>query len=93
MQARVCWTLLTQPLSLAQPTGSPCSYGSAAHPHVPTRRGYAFQMEVAARAQAAGLSIAEVPIVFVDRLYGTSKLGPGEFAGFLAGLARLLLAL
>jgi dolichol-phosphate mannosyltransferase len=43
--------------------------------------------------QAAGAVIAEVPIVFVDRLYGTSKLGAGEFTQFLAGLARLALTL
>lgn len=55
--------------------------------------GYAFQMEVLARAAAAGARVAEVPIVFVDRLYGASKLGPHEFAQFLAGLARLLLEL
>lgn len=52
--------------------------------------GYAFQMEMAARAEAAGAVYVEVPIVFVDRLYGASKLGPHEFAQFLGGLARLL---
>ena len=53
--------------------------------------GYAFQMEVAVRAAAAGAVCAEVPIVFVDRLYGASKLGGAEVAMFLRGLARLVL--
>mmetsp|Transcript_20910 Transcript_20910/g.35708 ORF Transcript_20910/g.35708 Transcript_20910/m.35708 type:complete len:252 (-) Transcript_20910:985-1740(-) len=57
-----------------------------------TCRGYAFQMEVAVHAQQADFRICEVPIVFVDRLYGQSKLGPLEFWGFLKGLLRLLLA-
>ncbi|KAI8467933.1 MAG: glycosyl transferase [Monoraphidium minutum] len=56
-------------------------------------RGYAFQMEMMARAAAAGAVVAEVPIVFVDRLYGTSKLGAHEFTQFLVGLARLMLEL
>jgi dolichol-phosphate mannosyltransferase len=56
-------------------------------------RGYAFQMEVIVRAQYAGCRIAEVPIVFVDRLFGDSKLGAHEFLIFLQGLGRLLLAL
>jgi len=56
-------------------------------------RGYAFQMEVAARAVAGGARFAEVGYAFVDRLRGVSKLGAGEFAGFLAGLARLIVAL
>ncbi|KAF8073091.1 dpm1 [Scenedesmus sp. PABB004] len=56
-------------------------------------RGYAFQMEMIARATAAGAAIHELPIVFVDRLYGDSKLGRGEYALFAAGLARLLLTL
>jgi dolichol-phosphate mannosyltransferase len=55
--------------------------------------GYAFQMEMMARAAAAGAAVEEVPIVFVDRLYGSSKLGPHEFAQFLTGLARLMLEL
>ena len=55
--------------------------------------GYAFQMEMMARAAAAGARVVEVPIVFVDRLYGASKLGPHEFAQFLAGLVHLVLEL
>lgn len=35
-------------------------------------RGYVFQMEVVVRAVKAGWSVGEVPITFVDRLYGES---------------------
>ena len=58
-----------------------------------TSKGYAFQMEVVVRAQYSGYRIEEVPIVFVDRLLGSSKLGPSEFYLFLKGLLRLLLTL
>jgi dolichol-phosphate mannosyltransferase len=56
--------------------------------------GYAFQMEAAARCEhTPGVKVAEVPIVFVDRLYGCSKLGSAEIWLFLRGLLRLLLTL
>ena len=53
--------------------------------------GYAFQMEIIVLARKAGYSIAEVPIVFVDRLYGESKLGPREIILYLQGLLHLFL--
>lgn len=56
-------------------------------------QGYAFQMEIIVRARYAGLQIEEVPIVFVDRVYGASKLGANEIVGFLKGLAKLLVSL
>ena len=34
---------------------------------------------------------AQVPIVFVDRIYGASKLGSAEIVMYLQGLARLFL--
>lgn len=37
--------------------------------------GYGFQVEMAWRAQQAGLDVREVPITFRDRRYGTSKMG------------------
>ena len=40
--------------------------------------GYTFQMEVLVRSRHMGFSIGEVPITFVDRIFGESKLGPGE---------------
>ncbi len=43
------------------------------------------------RAHRLGLRVAEVPISFVDRLYGESKLGGNEIVGFLKGLWHLFL--
>jgi len=37
-------------------------------------RGYAFQVELTARALSAGFNVVEVPIVFRDRVRGTSKM-------------------
>jgi dolichol-phosphate mannosyltransferase len=54
-----------------------------------TSKGYAFQMEIAVRASRLGFRLSEVPIVFVDRVYGSSKLGGAEIAGFLVGLVTL----
>ena len=42
-----------------------------------------FPGQVIVRAQHKGYSIAEVPIVFVDRIYGESKLGAGEIVSYL----------
>lgn len=42
--------------------------------------GYAFQMEVARRLVAAGCNVIEVPITFVDRVRGTSKMSPAIMA-------------
>lgn len=58
-----------------------------------TSKGYAFQMEMIARATALGASIAEVPIVFVDRVFGQSKLGRNEYTMFVSGLVRLFFTL
>ena len=52
-------------------------------------KGYVFQMEVIVRARQLGCSIAEVPITFVDRIYGESKLGAMEIVGYLKGLLQL----
>ena len=52
-------------------------------------QGYAFQMEIIVRARLAGHRVGEVPIVFVDRLYGQSKLGGAEIAMFIKGLLWL----
>ena len=50
-------------------------------------------MEVIVRAKQGGCSIAEVPIVFVDRIYGESKLGATEIWAYLRGLWALFLDL
>jgi dolichol-phosphate mannosyltransferase len=39
-------------------------------------RGYAFQIETTYRALRAGFRVVEVPITFVDRRVGTSKMSP-----------------
>ena len=39
--------------------------------------GYAFQVEMAMRADQSGLKVVEVPISFRDRTRGTSKMGTG----------------
>jgi dolichol-phosphate mannosyltransferase len=51
--------------------------------------GYAFQMEIMVRAKKLNYTVAEVPIVFVDRLYGESKLGTREIVLYLKGLCNL----
>lgn len=51
--------------------------------------GYVFQMEIIIRAKEKRFSIAEVPITFVDRIYGESKLGAGEIVAYLKGLITL----
>lgn len=42
--------------------------------HTIASEGYAFQVEMTYRAYRAGLRIADVPIVFTDRLHGKSKM-------------------
>lgn len=54
-------------------------------------RTYVFQMEVIVRAKQKGYSVEEVPIIFVDRLYGESKLGPMEIVSYLKGLWNLFI--
>jgi len=54
-------------------------------------KGYVFQMEMMFRARQFDFTIAEVPITFVDRMYGESKLGTGEIIAYLKGLGRLFL--
>ena len=40
-------------------------------------------------SSAAGMTVGEVPISFVDRVYGESKLGGAEIVGYLKGLMTL----
>ena len=46
-------------------------------------------MEMIIRARQLGFTIGEVPITFVDRVYGESKLGQNEIIGFAKGLLYL----
>ena len=52
-------------------------------------KGYVFQMEMIVRARQNGFTIGEVPISFVDRVYGESKLGGNEIFQFAKGLLTL----
>jgi dolichol-phosphate mannosyltransferase len=46
-------------------------------------------MEVIVRCKALGHSVGEVSIIFVDRIYGVSKLGAMEVVSYLKGLIWL----
>lgn len=52
-------------------------------------KGYTFQMEMMVRAKGMGFRVAEVPISFVDRVYGESKLGGEEIVEYLKGVLNL----
>jgi len=52
-------------------------------------KGYVFQMEMIVRARQHGFSIGEVPITFVDRIYGESKISGSEIFQFAKGLLNL----
>uniref|UniRef100_A0A6G1SGI0 Dolichol-phosphate mannosyltransferase subunit 1 n=1 Tax=Aceria tosichella TaxID=561515 RepID=A0A6G1SGI0_9ACAR len=54
-------------------------------------KGYAFQMEIIVLAEQKGYKIGEVPISFVDRVYGQSKMGMDEIMRFAFGLVDLAL--
>ncbi|CAD5226732.1 unnamed protein product [Bursaphelenchus xylophilus] len=51
-------------------------------------KGYVFQMEMMALAYHK-YKISQIPITFVDRVYGESKLGSNEIFGFVKGLIHL----
>ena len=52
-------------------------------------KGYTFQMEMMVRAKGMGFRVAEVPISFVDRVYGESKLGGDEIVEYAKGVLSL----
>lgn len=52
-------------------------------------KGYVFQMEMLVRARQFNYTIGEVPITFVDRVYGQSKLGGQEIFQFAKNLLYL----
>lgn len=49
-------------------------------------KGYVFQMEMMVRARALGYTVGEVPITFVDRIFGDSKLGANEIVSYAKGI-------
>jgi dolichol-phosphate mannosyltransferase len=52
-------------------------------------KGYVFQMEMMVRARALGYSVGEIPITFVDRIFGESKLGADEIVSYARGVWTL----
>ena len=52
-------------------------------------KGYAFQIEMKFTAHQCGAKIIEVPIIFVNRVLGTSKMSGGIFSEALLGVIRL----
>ena len=52
-------------------------------------KGYAFQIEMKYTALRLGFRIKEVPVVFVNRELGTSKMSGGIFSEALFGVIRL----
>ena len=52
-------------------------------------KGYAFQIEMKFTAYKCGFCIKEVPIIFVNRVLGTSKMSGGIFSEALLGVLRL----
>ncbi len=52
-------------------------------------KGYAFQIEMKFTAYKCGFKIQEVPIIFVNRVLGTSKMSGGIFSEAVFGVIRL----
>lgn len=54
-------------------------------------KGYAFQIEMKFTAAKCGFTVKEVPIIFVNRVLGTSKMSSGIFGEALFGVMKLKL--
>ena len=52
-------------------------------------KGYAFQIEMKFTAIKCGFKVTEVPIIFINRVLGTSKMSGGIFSEALLGVVRL----
>lgn len=52
-------------------------------------KGYAFQIEMKYTAHKLGFKIAEVPIIFVNRVLGTSKMNSSIFGEAVFGVIKL----
>lgn len=52
-------------------------------------KGYAFQIEMKFTAAMCGFKVTEVPIIFVNRVLGTSKMSSGIFGEALFGVIKL----
>jgi dolichol-phosphate mannosyltransferase len=49
-------------------------------------------MEMMVRARQFNYTIGEVPITFVDRVFGDSKMGAMEIVSYAQGLIKLFVA-
>lgn len=54
-------------------------------------KGYAFQIEMKFKSHKWGFKIVEVPIIFVNRVLGTSKMSSGIFGEAVFGVIKLKL--
>lgn len=52
-------------------------------------KGYAFQIEMKHTAKQCGFTLKEVPIIFVNRVHGTSKMNSSIFGEAFFGMFRL----
>lgn len=52
-------------------------------------KGYAFQIEMKFTARCCGFRIKEVPIIFVNRVLGTSKMSSGIFSEAMFGVISM----
>ncbi len=52
-------------------------------------KGYAFQIEMKYTAYKCGFTVKEVPIIFVNRVLGSSKMSGGIFGEAVLGVIRL----
>lgn len=54
-------------------------------------KGYAFQIEMKYTAKLCGFRVVEIPIIFINRVLGTSKMNTSIFGEALFGVVRLRL--
>ncbi|KAK3826004.1 MAG: hypothetical protein J3Q66DRAFT_421102 [Benniella sp.] len=100
------WILHVSPrfmFSAEEPTSSRlCSFALGSDRKLPSAhegcarksisKGYFFQMEMMVRARQFNYTIGEVPITFVDRVFGDSKMGAMEIVSYAQGLLKLFVA-
>lgn len=55
-------------------------------------KGYAFQIEMKFKAYKMGFNVVEVPIIFVNRILGSSKMNSGIFGEAVFGVIKLKLS-
>ena len=54
-------------------------------------KGYAFQIEMKFKAYKKGFKISEIPIIFINRQLGTSKMNSSIFGEAMFGVIKLKL--